>query len=403
MKFFNNNLKFIIGFIVGVILAGGIVYAAVSANQIIYTTDKNANIKTVADALNDLYNRNLIDLNNEPETIFGIHTTSGAGTKNDPYIITDENQLAVLGALKNTNNLYFKLGKNLDLKDYCYRVDGTTTNDFSWIIIGTIEHPFNGYFDGSGYTISNIYINTTQTNSGLFGYIGSNGVVTNLTIQGTIANAGTNTGAIAGVNLGEISNCTNNTNITISGSSAGGIVGRNNGIIYRCKNNANISCDGEDGGGIAGDNGYSNGTGFVIECINTGSVNANDYNSGGIVGNNGFDGADTKGLIYNCYNTGSINGGKNNRGGIVGQIKLRGGFTGIYNCYNRGNVNGGSEILGRDWGKGTYENQNNYGESNASVENLNSVSTVDSALSANKYYRNGVWTTKNDNIALDWE
>lgn len=50
MKFLKNNLKIIIAFIVGVILAGGIVYAATSAEQIDYTTDKNSEIKNVKEA-----------------------------------------------------------------------------------------------------------------------------------------------------------------------------------------------------------------------------------------------------------------------------------------------------------------------------------------------------------------
>ena len=55
MKFLKNNLKLIIGLIVGAILAGGIVYAAISAREVTYTTSKNAQVQTVADALNDLY------------------------------------------------------------------------------------------------------------------------------------------------------------------------------------------------------------------------------------------------------------------------------------------------------------------------------------------------------------
>lgn len=57
MKFLKSNLKVIIGFIVGAILTGGIVYAATSANQVAYTTSKNSEINSVADALNDLYNK----------------------------------------------------------------------------------------------------------------------------------------------------------------------------------------------------------------------------------------------------------------------------------------------------------------------------------------------------------
>ena len=47
----------IIAFIVGLLIAGGIVYAATSASQVTYTTNKNGEVETVADALNDLYNK----------------------------------------------------------------------------------------------------------------------------------------------------------------------------------------------------------------------------------------------------------------------------------------------------------------------------------------------------------
>ena len=50
MKILKNNLKVIIAFIFGLILAGGIVYATVSASEISYTTNKNAEIKTVEEA-----------------------------------------------------------------------------------------------------------------------------------------------------------------------------------------------------------------------------------------------------------------------------------------------------------------------------------------------------------------
>ena len=54
MKFLKNNLKIIIAFIMGAILATGItVYANINASSITYS-----NNKTVAQALNELYNTN---------------------------------------------------------------------------------------------------------------------------------------------------------------------------------------------------------------------------------------------------------------------------------------------------------------------------------------------------------
>ena len=63
MKFLKNNLKAIITFLIGVILSGGIVYAATAnAKDVTYTTNKNGQVQTVADALNDLYNKSFNDV-----------------------------------------------------------------------------------------------------------------------------------------------------------------------------------------------------------------------------------------------------------------------------------------------------------------------------------------------------
>ena len=57
MKVLKNNLKTIIAFIIGAILTGGIVYATVNASGVNYSTEKNAEIENVEQALNDLYNK----------------------------------------------------------------------------------------------------------------------------------------------------------------------------------------------------------------------------------------------------------------------------------------------------------------------------------------------------------
>jgi len=61
MNFLRNNLKVIIGFLIGVILASGITVYATSylAKDISYTKE-GTNIKSVEDALNDLYKKNQI-------------------------------------------------------------------------------------------------------------------------------------------------------------------------------------------------------------------------------------------------------------------------------------------------------------------------------------------------------
>ena len=83
MKFLKNNIKVVIAFILGLILAGGIVYAATTARDVSYTTAKNENIKNVEEALNDLYSKRQIT----PEQVGKITTQDASYTfENDGYI-----------------------------------------------------------------------------------------------------------------------------------------------------------------------------------------------------------------------------------------------------------------------------------------------------------------------------
>ena len=95
MKFLKNNLKLIIGILIGTILAGGIVYAATSASQVTYTTDKNAEIETVAEALNDLYSIKT-KIEETDATPSDILSNKKAYTKNGLITGTMENSSAEL-------------------------------------------------------------------------------------------------------------------------------------------------------------------------------------------------------------------------------------------------------------------------------------------------------------------
>ena len=66
MKFIKNNLKVIIGFIIGVILASGItVYAySYAAKDISYTKPGTETEINVEQALNDLYGKSNIGISN---------------------------------------------------------------------------------------------------------------------------------------------------------------------------------------------------------------------------------------------------------------------------------------------------------------------------------------------------
>ena len=336
------------------------------------------------------------------------------GFQKDITISTEEDLLQFAQVVNDGGGYEGKtvtLGKNLDLSTVCYKVDGTTQNDISWTPIGTESNQFKGTFDGNNKEITNIYINSTNNDQGLFGNVGTTGIIKDLILEGSIIGNNGCSG-VCSWNYGKIENCVNNVNVTTIHDCAGGITSYNKGIILRCINNGAVIARGEAAGGITAFN--ANGedwagpakslNSFVIECINNGNVSASSHVVGGIIASHGEMGNSLGGYICNSYNTGNVSGGNGKRAGVVGQVRCRGGNGYIYNCYNRGNTEGGNEILGMDLnGGGEFVSLNNYGATDATIEKLNKESDVEQALKDTGLYRVGVWKLKNGNIALDWE
>ena len=161
----------------------------------------------------------------------------------------------------------------------------TFDNDTYWTPIGTFSTPFEGTFDGGGHTISGISIDygSKAELAGLFGYVGTKGVVRNVTVSGNnyIYSNGdeenTNfVGAIAGYNAGTILYCGNTAPVSAihKYGRAGGIVGYNTGTVTGCYNMGVVQRSGADVstiyiGGIAGKN---DGGGTVSQCMSTNGI-----------------------------------------------------------------------------------------------------------------------------------
>ena len=167
-------------------------------------------------------------------------------------------------------------------------------------------HSFQGTFDGQGYTITLTGVTGNTAVLGVFGYVGSSGVIKNLKVAGSIANTETGsttyTGGIAGNNYGTIQQCANLANIT-GRYDVGGIAGENRGTITNCYNQGYIGGTGSETtskflGGIVGDN-QSPGT--ITYCYAKCDIE-DEGTKGGIVANN-------NGRVSNCsfdvtlYNT----------------------------------------------------------------------------------------------------
>ena len=269
--------------------------------------------------------------------------SGGNGTFGSPYIITTPAQLAQLATYVNEGNTdyndkYYKLGNDIDLSEY--------QSGEGWTPIGIEHHPFSGHFDGTRYTVSNLYINSnTLQYAGLFG-MANGGSIKNLGITGessvTIKRewwfSDLSAGAIVGYAEGGVvvDNCYNTG--SVKGSEAGGIIGfAGLFTVNNCHNSGSIYASTGDphSGGIVGQTSYGNELSTINNCYNTGSVYAG-MGPGGIVGEN--NGNLT---ISNCYNTGSITG--NFAAGIIGENKK---ILTISCCCNLGDISDGDEIGG---------------------------------------------------------
>ena len=250
---------------------------------------------------------------------------AGTGTKKNPFILKNAEHLKFFadyvngtGEVTSTHfGAYAKIADDvdeIDMSSVCHPVETDNTAEVSWTPISNTTNDMDcwyGTFDGNGKTISNLYINGSQENVGLFGLI--NGTVKNLTLKNSIVtNTGSNTGILLGYqNIGcYIINV--KTYGSINGANyAGGIVGYSKmGTVSNCENHATVAGQKYVGGIRGGSiNNYSDGS--FSNCSNYGQITGTDEYVGGIVGYiHGI-------YIGNCANYGSIKG-KNRVGGIAG-------------------------------------------------------------------------------------
>ena len=234
--------------------------------------------------------------------------SKGDGKVGNPYIITKAEELAWFRDQVNGGNkkICAKIADNvevIDLKNFCHAADASKKIDEqSWVPIGNSNKPYQGTFDGNGKTITNLYINASQVNMGLFGYT-YGGTIKNLTFE--YANV-TNTNNYAGVLVGKAFWGSTLQNIKISntcqikgGNYTGGIAGCLDGNAYNCVNYATVQGI-KYIGGLCG---YYCRTGnSMTACANYGNVTASSLGGGGLVGY--FD----SGTIQDCANYGDVKG-----------------------------------------------------------------------------------------------
>ena len=232
--------------------------------------------------------------------------------------------------------------------------DGTISELMEELTTGTGFKPINmfqGTFDGKDNKLNNLYINSTETDAGLFREV-YNSTIKNLKVNGEV-NARLVIGGIVAKGYGKVLLYNLEYSGRIGGAkksgknAIGGIVGWiiNNESeleINKSKNQADI-VDSASIGGIVGRNDAKKLT--IINCYNTGNVNAKTLKDTGIVEEvytsiGGIIGTTVSNIhIENCYNIGTITNEigntYNGAGGILGAANSAGNIN-ITNCYNIG-------------------------------------------------------------------
>jgi hypothetical protein len=252
---------------------------------------------------------------------------SGDGTANNPYIITTLNHL---NAVRNDLNAHYKLGVDLDATE-----TASWSNGAGFIPIGDNgngNNPFTGVFDGAGHVIRNLTIHQPKMDIvGLFGMVGSNGVIDHIALEGVSIIGNNHVGGLAGRNTGTIEQSYVTGTVSSQMATVGGLVGYN-GIHGKITSSYSTSpVTGTDYvGGLVGRN-----DGTVSDSYATGTISGTSI-VGGLVGDN------EGGEILRSYATGSVSGSAEHVGGLVGyNISAL-----ISQSYATGAVHGGSAVGG---------------------------------------------------------
>ena len=207
-------------------------------------------------------------------------------------------------------------------------------SDQPWVPIGTNIRHYVGIFDGNGKKITGLTINNSSLDyAGLFGYVGQNGTVQNVGLEGGSIIGNNYIGGVAGVVFNAtVTNCYNK--CTVSGNTVvGGVVGYiYGGTISNCYNINNVVGKEDRIGGVVG---FCNG-GTLSNCFNSGAVTKNTESDGKCVG--GVVGYCSKGTIVNCFNSAAVTGTGSfcYIGGVLGNNQ-EGNLSNSYNC---GSVSG---------------------------------------------------------------
>ena len=267
---------------------------------------------------------------------------SGIGTSGDPY------QIATL------NNLYWVTQNSSGWVSGTYfiqtaDIDASATTSWNsgagFSPIGNGTTNFQANYDGQNQKIEGLFINSPAAIAGLFGVVGSSGVINNVGVTNVNFTGVGYVGGLAALFKGTAANCYSTGSVNTTSSSyeegAGGFVGSNYGNISNSYSSCTVAGDDEIGGFI----GLNCKGSLVSKCYCTGNVSATSDHSyaGGFVGRQVEMVNDAE--INNCFSRGNVSGVAS-VGGFVGENLTMAGNLLIKKCYSTGSVTGTTDVGG---------------------------------------------------------
>lgn len=124
-----------------------------------------------------------------------------------------------------------------------------------WTPIGTYKYRYMGTFDGHGHTISGLHADINDSCVGLFAFIGSDGLVSQIGLVDSSVIGKNEVGGIAGRNSGAIRDCFSI--VELRGTDyIGGICGTNYGTIENCYSLVKMA-EKKSAGGVCGSETYT--------------------------------------------------------------------------------------------------------------------------------------------------
>ena len=246
---------------------------------------------------------------------------NGQGTETNPYLISSIDDFLLFANKANAGQywaagVYTRLEADLNFQGVSLTSIGGSYDDGQG---NYTDVPFEGNFEGNHHIIFGAtLVQEDQGYIGLFGMVGTHGVISRLGVENVTATGLYNVGGLAGSNKGTIRFCY--TTGQIAGEdNAGGLAGYSYaGTITSCYSKCSVSGTYSTGGLVG-----HNVDGSIAESYSTGLVSG-IYDKGGLIGYN------LDGMVSSCFwdtNTSNQPTSMGGEGRTTAQMKTLSTFT----------------------------------------------------------------------------